>query len=79
MKTTFAKEKSEYARCLKNCINDHLSDLTRLSNITRIKELEQIIKDQDDKIIFIVTTEKTNPFPEKCADPMAELLGERKE
>jgi len=70
MKTKFAKEKSEYAYCLVKCINKALSIDEGIENIKRMKELENIVKEQGDELIFIVTTRDTNPMKEKTAAPM---------
>lgn len=71
MKTKFADEKSEYARLIVKIMNKTLNPAIKYKIILRIEELEKIVKDQDDELIFIVTTKKTNPLQEgvTCAPP----------
>jgi len=71
MKTKFAKEKSEYALIIKELMNEENIAIVRLEYLKRLKELEQQVKSQNDELIFIVTTEKTNPIPDKSAPPMS--------
>lgn len=70
MKTEFAKEKSEYAWIIKELMNEENIAIVRLDYLKRLKELEQYMKSQNDELIFIVTTKKTNPIPYKTASPM---------
>jgi len=72
MKTKYAKEKSEYARSLGRAINLKLEPYQRIDAIARLKEIEEVIKEKGDEIIFIVTTRDTNPMPNKTAPPMEE-------
>ena len=69
MKTKFAKEKSEYAHLLVKAINLKLEPYQRVAAINRLKEIEYIIKEQGDEIIFIVTTKDTNNH--ESAPPMS--------
>ena len=71
MKTKFAKEKSEYTHLIFESMKCHTTVEDYLKIIKRIKELEKIVKDQGDELIFIVTTEKTNPMRDKTAPPMS--------
>lgn len=71
MKTKFAKEKSEYAHCLLNCINSSLTDEEHRQNIEKLKIIEAQVRQQNDEIIFIVTTKNTNPMTDNCASPMS--------
>ena len=72
METKFAQEKSEYAHCLKIAIDITTSQVERNNAIVRLLELEYEIGTQNDKLIFIVTTKKTNPISDMCAKPMSE-------
>jgi len=72
MKTKYAKEKSEYANLLVDAINLKLFEGKRYDAIIRLQELEKIVEQDGDKIIFIVTTRNTNPLKDKCASPMSE-------
>lgn len=71
LKTEFAKEKSEYAHILGKLISQNLSDIVRIGYMIRLKQLESTVKKSGDKLIFVVTTTKTNPFGDKCAAPMS--------
>ena len=70
MKTKFAKEKSEYAHLIQDLLNKDMNDQGKMTTLQKIKLLEDSIKDQDDELIFIVTTRDTNPMKEKTAAPM---------
>lgn len=68
MKVKFAAQKSEYSHCLSIVCNDKLDWDERDEGLKRMKEIEKEIKAQDDRIIWVITTEKT--FEGKAASPM---------
>ena len=70
MKTKFAKEKSRYAHLLVELMGRTTPEESQLIK-SQLKILEDYIELEDDNIIFIVTTEKTNPMPELTAPPMS--------
>jgi len=73
MKMEFAKLKSEYSVLMwKNIEELELSITDRRNNLERIQEIEKEIRKHGDRILTIVTTDKTNPARDKCADPMSE-------
>ncbi|KKN76207.1 hypothetical protein LCGC14_0372330 [marine sediment metagenome] len=72
MKTKFAKEKSEYAHYLQRLLEPSLTLEERNIALSYLNDLEDHIKKQGDKMIFIVTTRDTNPMKECTAPPMSE-------
>jgi len=56
----FAKEKSEYAYCLSNFLNLKLTHAQRYENYRRMQEIEELLKEQDDEIVRIISTKNTS-------------------
>ena len=68
MKTVFAKMKSEYLHCLDNCMDYNLSETFRKESIQRLHEIQMLVRGDDDEILLMVTSNKTNPMSKKHID-----------
>lgn len=56
---------------MNDILNDKLSLDKHGTALARIKEIEKVIKDQGDEIIWIITTRDTNPMIDCVAIPMS--------
>lgn len=71
-KVKFQKEKKEYAIAMHTYLNRDLPQKQRDESYEKLIQIDQLIISKGDIMVYIVTTEKTNPLKEdvNCFNPL---------